>query len=109
MISYWVNEGNADYPEVTFFGDSLAMINKHSWLDHVNSQGQQAGNDILFRYADLLLSLAEAYWRVDPVGYEGEITALLNRIRSRAGLPDEIGRAACRDRVVCWVRAVAVY
>jgi len=119
-ISYWVNEGNADYPEVTFFGDSLAMINKHIWLDHVNSQGQQAGNDILFRYADLLLSLAEAYWRLDPVGYEGEITALLNRIRSRAGLPDvdlanvpdvpmlsgtylesdDIGRAIFRERTI---------
>jgi len=119
-ITYWENPGNADYPEVTFFGDSLAMINKHIWLDNINSQGEQSGNDILFRYADALLSLAEAYWRADPAGNEGAILSLLNRIRDRADLPpvdlanvpnypmlagtylenDNLGRAIFQERTI---------
>ena len=119
-ITYWENPGNSDYNEVTFFGDSLAMINKHIWIDEINSQGQQAGNDILFRYADALLSLAEAYWREDAAANEGAILALLNRIRDRADLPpvdlnnvpisqllegtylesDNLGRAVFQERTI---------
>lgn len=119
-ITFWENPGNSDYPEVTFFGDSLAMVNKHIWLDHVNTLGEQAGNDILFRYADALLTLAEAYWRSDASGNEAAILELLNRIRARAGLPavdlgsvpenpllagtylenDNIGRAIFQERTI---------
>ncbi len=119
-ITFWENDGNSDYPEVTFFGEELAMINKHIWLDHINSQGQQAGNDILFRYADVLLSLAEAYWRVNASANEIQIAELLDRVRDRASLGpvdftdvpvyemlegtylenDAIGRAIFQERTV---------
>ncbi|MCC5908597.1 MAG: RagB/SusD family nutrient uptake outer membrane protein [Balneolaceae bacterium] len=119
-VTFWDNPGNSDYSEVTFFGDSLAMINKHIWVDEINSNGQQSGNDILFRYADALLSLAEAYWREDPAANQGAILNLLDRIRTRADLPpvdlsnvpmtpllegthlenDNLGRAIFQERTI---------
>lgn len=119
-VDYWVNPGNSDFKEVTFFDDSLAIINKHIWVDEINGQGEQAGNDILFRYADALLSLAEAYWREDAAANEGTILTLLNRIRDRADLPpvdlnnvpnspllegtnlenDNLGRAIFQERTI---------
>src|SRR5699024_11115931 len=100
--------------------DSIGIINKFFWPDHINAEGEQAGNIILFRYSDALLSLAEAYWREDPSGNRGAIESLLNRVRDRAGLSnvnfsnvptnqilegtylesDNIGRAIFNERTV---------
>lgn len=38
------------------------------------------------RYAEVLLTFAEA--RIMNVGWDGEVTAVLNKIRTRAGMPD---------------------
>lgn len=119
-IDWYVEPGNAEYPDVAFYGDSIGIINKFFWPDHINDEGEQAGNDILFRYSDALLSLAEAYWREDSSGNRGTIESLLNRVRNRAGLPnidfsnvhmsqlledtylenDNIGRAIFNERAV---------
>lgn len=87
-ISWHVEPGNADYPDVAFYGDSIAIIQKFFWPDHINEEGEQDGNIILFRYADALLSLAEAYWREDATANAEAIESLLNRVRDRAGLTD---------------------
>jgi|GEM_PF-1457010 len=87
-IWWYEIEGNASHSDVAFFGDSIGIINKFYWPDYINDQGQQEGNDILFRYADALLSLAEAYWREDPAANQNAILSLLNRVRERAGLPE---------------------
>lgn len=89
-ISWYVASGNAAYPDVAFYGDSIGIINKFFWPSHINSAGEQEGNVILFRYADALLSLAEAYWREDPAGNEGAILNLLDRIRRRAGIDEPL-------------------
>jgi starch-binding outer membrane protein, SusD/RagB family len=70
--------------------DSLkAYLAKFVWPSAVNTQGQQAGNIILFRYADALLSLAEAHWRA---GNATQAVTYLNLVRARAKLaPIDLG------------------
>ena len=52
--------------------------------------GAQAGNDlVIYRYADILLSLAECIARNSGVNAEAE--SLLNEVRRRAGLGDIMG------------------
>lgn len=82
---YWdVDASNAQYPEIAHRGDSVAMVQKYLWPEHINSSGEQDGNIILFRYADALLSLAEAHWRNgDP---DSEAETYINMVRNRAGL-----------------------
>lgn len=80
------NEGNSQYVEIAHRGDSIAIIQKYLWPEYLDtSNGEQEGNIILLRYADVLLSLAEAHWR------NGDNGALalpyVNEVRSRAGLP----------------------
>lgn len=94
-----------------------AVLRKFIWPSNVNAQGQQAGNTILFRFSDALLSLAEAHWRL---GNQAQATALVGRVRQRAGLPpvdlsrvplsallagtplagDPVGRAIFNERTV---------
>ena len=87
-IFWWVKEGNSEFPDVPVRGDSIPMIDKYFWPELIDIEGEQEGNIILFRYADVLLSLAEAYWRNDPSANESRIVSLLNRIRNRAGVED---------------------
>lgn len=94
-----------------------AVFKKFVWPEHVNGQGEQAGNDILFRYADALLSLAEAHWRL---GNTAQAVAYVDQVRARADLPpldpgdvrenpllagthlenDAVGRAIFNERTV---------
>lgn len=60
-----------------------AVLKKFVWPEYVNAQGQQAGNVILFRFADALLSLAEAEWRL---GNGPKAIEYVDRVRRRAGL-----------------------
>lgn len=83
-IRWWEHEGNSQYSDVAHRGDSIAIINKFLWPEHINNSWEQEGNDILFRYADALLSLAEAHWRL---GNQGTAKAYVDRVRARADLP----------------------
>jgi len=87
-ILWWENPGNSDFPDVAVRGDSIPIIEKFYFPDQIDEQGEQDGDIILFRYADVLLSLAEAYWKSDPSANESRILSLLNRIRERAGAED---------------------
>lgn len=84
---YWdVDPSNSQYPEIAHRGDSVAIVKKYLWPEHINSSGEQDGNIVLFRYADALLSLAEAHWRNgDP---SGDAEQYINMVRDRAGLDD---------------------
>ncbi|HWV35252.1 MAG TPA: RagB/SusD family nutrient uptake outer membrane protein [Thermomicrobiales bacterium] len=73
-IFFWFDEA-AD--------STKAILWKFIWPQHINAQGQQAGNSILFRYADAILSLAEAHWRL---GNSEQAINYVNLIRERAGL-----------------------
>lgn len=82
---YWdVDPSNSQYPEIAHRGDSVAIVAKHLWPEHINSSGEQDGNIVLFRYADALLSLAEAHWRNGDPSAEAE--QYINMVRDRAGL-----------------------
>ena len=87
-IKWWEKSGNNRFPDVSLAGDSIAIINKFFWPNSITEEGEQAGNVILFRYSDALLSLAEAYWRDNPSENEGEVLNLINQVRARAGLPE---------------------
>ncbi len=51
----------------------------------IGLSGSNMNNDwVIFRYADVLLSKAEALWRMNPG--DGEALALVNEIRTRAGV-----------------------
>ena len=82
-IAWFEKEGNSQYPEIAF-GDELPYLNKFYWPDFVDSDGQMNMNWVVFRFADVLLSAAEAAWRL---GNEAGATEYLNRVRARAGLP----------------------
>lgn len=78
-----IDSENDNYPEVSHDG-TMYLMNKYLWPDYINAQGQMEGNIILLRYADVLLSLAEAHWRNN----DGAASALpyVNQVRDRAGL-----------------------
>ena len=80
-ITWYVKEGNADFPELAR-GDSLPILNKFYFPEYISSQGYSA-NWIIFRFSDVLLSAAEASWRL---GQDAQAIAFLDRVRSRAGL-----------------------
>ncbi len=82
-IGWYVKEGNNAYHEIAY-GDSLPYFHKFHWLEHVNANGQGDDNWVFFRFADALLSAAEAEWRL---GNSGGAMGYLNRVRDRAGLP----------------------
>lgn len=66
-------------------GDSIAYLYKYYWPDEVDDNGEGMNNWVVFRFADVLLSAAEAEWRL---GNDGEAANYLNRVRARAGLDD---------------------
>lgn len=82
-IDWYVKAGNADFVELAQ-GDSLPILNKFYFPEAITSQGYDA-NWIVFRFADVLLSAAEASWRM---GSDGDAMGYINRVRTRAGLPD---------------------
>ncbi len=82
-IGWWTNNNTEPYPEIAY-GNLIPYMNKFVWPDFVNSQGQFNSNFIIFRFADVLLSAAEAHWRN---GNNGAAAGYLDRVRSRAGLP----------------------
>ena len=92
-IAWYVKEGNSQYPEIAWpprtstsaAGDSLPYLYKYYWPESANSEGASDINWVVFRFADVLLSAAEAHWRL---GQPGEAQAYLNRVRERAGLGD---------------------
>ena len=90
-LNWYVNEENSSFPEIAWpprtatsaAGDSIAYLGKYYWPDQVTSSGETLNNWVLFRFADVLLSAAEAHWRL---GNAGEATSYLNRVRARADL-----------------------
>lgn len=82
-IAWWEKEGNSDFPEIAY-GDSIPYLNKFFWPDAINGDGEMNANWTIFRFADALLSAAEAHWRN---GNDAGATTFLNRVRDRAGLP----------------------
>lgn len=64
-------------------GDSIAYLHKYYWPDEVDDNGEGLNNWVMFRFADVLLSAAEAHWQL---GNAGEAETYLNRVRERAGL-----------------------
>lgn len=82
-IAWWEKEGNNQYFEIAF-GDSLPYLFKYYFPEHINTNGQLDMNWIVFRFADVLLSAAEAHWRQ---GNDGQAIGYLDRVRARAGLP----------------------
>lgn len=66
-------------------GDSVAYLYKYYWPEQVDSDGDGLNNWVMFRFADVLLSAAEAHWRLDQ---DGQAEQYLNRVRDRAGLED---------------------
>ena len=82
-IAWFEKAGNSQYPEIAF-GDELPYLYKFYWPEYVDSDGQMNMNWVVFRFADVLLSAAEAEWRL---GNETGATGYLDRVRDRAGLP----------------------
>ena len=82
-IAWFVKDENNQYPEIAF-GDSLPYLYKFYWPEYVDSDGQMNMNWVIFRFADVLLSAAEAEWRL---GNETSAISYLNRVRDRADLP----------------------
>ncbi len=81
-VAWYVKAGNSDFPELAR-GDSLPILNKFYFPEFINDQGYDA-NWIVFRFSDVLLSAAEASWRL---GLDAQATGYLDRVRVRAGLP----------------------
>lgn len=92
-IAWHVHPDNSDSPEIAWPlrtetsapGDSIAYLYKYYWPDQVDSQGNGLNNWIVFRFADVLLSAAEAHWRLDQ---NSQAREYLDRVRNRAGLDD---------------------
>jgi starch-binding outer membrane protein, SusD/RagB family len=85
-----IDPANNTYPEVSHETDTIYLLNKYLWPDYINAQGQMEGNIILLRYADVLLSLAEAHWRNNDGA--GVALPYVDEVRDRAGLgPVDLG------------------
>jgi len=92
-LAWHVHPDNSDSPEIAWPvrtanrapGDSIAYLFKYYWPDQVDSQGNGLNNWVTFRFSDVLLSAAEAHWRLDQ---DGQAQEYLNRVRNRAGLDD---------------------
>lgn len=114
----FVHPGNNDFPEVSHEPDTIYLLNKYLWPDYINAQGEMEGNIILLRYADVLLSLAEAHWRngdgagvalqyvdevrdrsgLDPVDLNNVFTSFM--LEGTALENDDLGRAIFNERTV---------
>ena len=81
-IDWYVKAGNADFVELSQ-GDALPIFRKFYFPEFISDQGYDA-NWIVFRFSDVLLSAAEAQWRL---GNDGAAMGYLDRVRARAGLP----------------------
>ena len=92
-LAWWVHPDNngaqeiawpiGDLSSATASGDSIAYFYKYYYPETVSSIGQSMNNWVLFRFSDVLLSAAEASWRI---GNAGEAEGYLNRVRARSGL-----------------------
>lgn len=92
-LAWFVDPENSSYPEIAWpprsasegvaAGDSIAYLNKFYFPSVVSSTGEAMNNWVLFRFSDVLLSAAEAHWRL---GNSGQAETYLNRVRSRANL-----------------------
>jgi len=92
-IAWHVHPENSSSPEIAWPlrtptsppGDSIPYLYKYYWQEKVDSQGNGLNNWVMFRFADVLLSAAEAHWRL---GQNAQAQQYLNRVRNRAGLND---------------------
>ena len=92
-LAWWVNPDNNGAQEIAWpvgdlasaveSGDSIAYFFKYYYPETVSSIGESMNNWVLFRFSDVLLSAAEASWRL---GMSGEAENYLNRVRARSGL-----------------------
>lgn len=98
-IGWFIDDENSTFQEIAWppadlsanqpAGDSLPYLFKYYFPDVVTSTGESMNNWVLFRFSDVLLSAAEASWRL---GDAGQAESYLNRVRERAGLgPVELG------------------
>ena len=92
-LAWWVHPDNNGAQEIAWpvgdlasgvvSGDSIAYLYKYYYPGTVSSIGESMNNWVLFRFSDVLLSAAEASWRL---GNAGEAEGYLNRVRARSGL-----------------------
>jgi len=81
MITEYTNQSGED---IQLLGNDQTLTLKYPW--DPNAAGQQAGNDIIaIRYADILLSRAEALNELN--GPTPEAVSLINQVRQRAEIP----------------------
>jgi hypothetical protein len=79
--------------------DCIAYFTKWRWPESMTQSGRDNNNWIVFRYADVLLREAEAYWRLNQ---PDQALIPLNEVRARAGLPGLSGLSgtALRDAIL---------
>lgn len=75
----WIKNGNNE-PKTGFIFRKMVALE----IDAAN-QGQATGDYPSIRYAEVLLTFAEA--RTQNVGYDSEVEAALNELRDRCGMP----------------------
>lgn len=98
-IAWWSNPENVEYPEVAF-GDSIPYMIKWYWPEHMPQAGRDNNNRIVFRYADALLSIAEAHWWLNN---NAQAVAYVNMVRDRANedpIPASLSGDALRDAIL---------
>ncbi len=82
ILTSFVNTSNVTVP---LLGKNSSMVWKY--VPDPNANGQEHGNDVsVMRYADILLSRAEALNEIS--GPTSEAISLINMVRTRAGIPD---------------------
>jgi hypothetical protein len=79
--------------------DCVTYFTKWRWPESMTQSGRDNNNWIVFRYADVLLREAEAYWRLNQ---PDQALVPLNQVRARAGLPALSGLSgtALRDAIL---------
>jgi hypothetical protein len=79
--------------------DCIAYFTKWRWPESMTQSGRDNNNWIVFRFADVLLREAEAYWRLNQ---PDQALIPLNKVRARAGLPGLSGLSgdALRDAIL---------
>lgn len=95
IIDPGVEEADPDGPELVYTPEinelepnSLRQAGvRIGKFEIANGSTPNLSNDFpIFRYSDVLLSRAEALWRLNPAS--GEALTLVNQVRNRAGLSD---------------------
>ncbi len=76
----WIKNGNNE-PKTGFVFRKMVALEP----DNTDSQMQATGDYPSIRYAEVLLTFAEA--RTQNVGYDSEVEAALNELRDRCGMP----------------------